>query len=455
MKKLTFLFSLLFLTNTVFAQETVVEQIQPEVGQIIGQAMGTTTGWDRLTYMTDTFGPRLSGSENLEQAIAWIVKEMKTDGFDKVWKQPVKVPHWVRGQESITLNIPVKRNLPMLGLGGSIGTPKNGLTAEVMVVNSFDELEERSAEANGKIVLFNAPFTTYGQTVAYRVNGASAAAKHGAIASMIASVASYSIQTPHTGVMHYEEGVKQIPHSAITVEDANMIQRFVERGEKVEVTIKMEAKTLPDADSFNVIAEITGSEYPDEFIVLGGHIDSWDVGTGAMDDGGGCVAAWQALKVIKELGIRPKRTIRVVLWTNEENGLHGGEEYARWVKEDEKSIDNHILAMESDGGVFDPIGFGFSGSDEAFTILQEIATTLEVIDASGMKKGGGGADIGPVMREGVPGMGLNVDGEKYFWFHHTDADTIDKLNVQDFNECVATMATYAFAVADIKQRLPR
>ena len=217
----------------------------------------------------------------------------------------------------------------------------------------------------------------------------------------------------------------------------------------------MEAMTLPDAQSHNVIAEITGSEFPEEIVVMGGHIDSWDVGQGAMDDGGGCVAAWEALRLIKESGLRPKRTIRVVLWTNEENGLAGGTEYRRWVEEDEKSLEKHVLAMESDAGVFDPIGFGFSGSDEAFEIISEIGSLLKPIEADEVKKGGGGADIGPLMQGGVPGMGLNVDGEKYFWFHHTDADTIDKLNLQDFNECVATMGVHAFVVADLDQTLPR
>ena len=455
MKKITFSLLLLTLSLNVSAQENLTEAFSEEARQIIDAAMSSIEGWDRLTYMTDTFGPRFSGSENLEQSIDWIVEEMKADGFDKVWKQPVKVPHWVRGKESATLNIPLERDLPMLGLGGSVGTPVEGITAEVLVVKSFEELEARSDEVKGKIVLFNAKFTTYGQTVQYRVNGASEAAKHGAVASIIASVASYSIQTPHTGVMRYAEGIEKIPHAAITVEDALLMQRFADRGVKLEVTLKMEAQTLPDADSHNVIAEITGSEYPDEIIVLGGHIDSWDVGTGAMDDGGGCVAAWEALRLIKELGLEPKRTIRVVLWTNEENGLAGANEYRRWVEEEEKSLDNHILAMESDAGVFDPIGFGFSGSDEAYEMLVQIGALLEPVEAAEVRKGGGGADIGPLMQGGVPGMGLNVDGEKYFWFHHTDADTIDKLNIEDFNECVATMAMHAFVVADMEQRLPR
>ncbi|MFV1884974.1 MAG: M28 family metallopeptidase [Balneola sp.] len=455
MKKILSGLSVLLISTSSFAQNPIPDSFENEVQSIIQAAMSSDNGWERLTYMGDAFGPRFSGSENLENAIDWIVEEMKKDGFDRVWTQPVKVPHWVRGKESATLNIPIKRNLPMLGLGGSIGTPKEGITAEVLVVKSFEELEQRSDEAKGKIVLFNAEFTTYGQTVTYRVNGASEAAKHGAIASLIASVASYSMQTPHTGVMRYQEGIDKIPHAAITVEDALLMQRLADRGEKLEVTLKMEAETLPDADSRNVMAEITGSQFPDEIIVLGGHIDSWDVGTGMMDDGGGCVAAWEALRLIKESGLTPKRTIRVVLWTNEENGLVGANEYRRWVEEDEKSLDNHILAMESDAGVFDPIGFGFSGSDEAFEILVEIGSHLEEIESGEVTKGGGGADIGPLMRGGVPGMGLRVNGEKYFWYHHTDADTIDKLNIEDFNECVATMAAFAYGVADLNIRLPR
>lgn len=454
MKRYFLLIAFLLLSCPLFSQ-AIPAHLTKDAKNIIAAALNDQQGFERLTYMGDIFGPRLSGSENLENAIDWIIEEMQNDGFDAVWKQPVKVPHWVRGEESATLNVPIKRNLPMLGLGGSIGTPKEGITAEVIVVNNFEELERRSAEVKGKIVLFNAKFTSYGQTVTYRVNGASEAAKHGAVASLIASVASYSIQTPHTGVMRYTDGIKKIPHAAITVEDAHLMQRLADRGEKLEVTLKMDAKTLPDADSHNVIAEIKGSEFPDEIIVLGGHIDSWDVGTGMMDDGGGCIAAWQALKLIKELGLTPKRTIRVVLWTNEENGLAGGNEYRRWVEEDEKSLEKHVLAMESDAGVFDPIGFGFSGSEEAFDILTEIGSHLESIESGKVSKGGGGADIGPLMQGGVPGMGLQVDGEKYFWFHHTDADTIDKLNIDDFNECMATMAVFAFGVADLNITLPK
>ncbi len=450
-----FLFLSLLLIPVFSNAQHISDHIHNHARELIGASMSSSEGWQRLNHLVDYYGPRFSGSETLEESIDWVVELMNEDGFDSVWTQPVQVPHWVRGEESATLNIPIQQNLPMLGLGGSVGTPEEGITAEVLVVNSFDELEERGAEASGKIVLFNVEFTTYGETVQYRINGASAAAKQGAVASIIASVASYSVQTPHTGVMRYEEGVRKIPHAAITVEDASMIQRFADRGEIIEISLFMDAETLPDATSRNIIAEIRGSEFPEEIIVMGGHIDSWDVGQGAMDDGGGCVAAWEALRLIAKLGLKPKRTIRVVLWTNEENGLGGANEYKRWVEEDEKSLENHILGMESDAGVFDPIGFGFTGSDEAFEILSEIGTMLYPIDSGMMSRGGGGADIGPLMRAGMPGMGLRVDGEKYFWFHHTAADTIDKLNEQDFNECVATMAVFAYAVAEIEDRLPR
>jgi carboxypeptidase Q len=252
--------------------------------------------------------------------------------------------------------------------------------------------------------------------------------------------------------MHYEDGVRQIPHAAITIEDAEYMQRMSDRGIPVTVRLKMQAQTLPDAVSRNVIAEVAGSEHPDEVIVMGGHIDSWDVGTGAMDDAGGCVAAWEALRIIKNLGLRPRRTIRVVLWTNEENGLRGARTYRDSVMD---NIDNHILAIESDAGLFKPEGFGFTGSQEALSILRKVGSLLSSIDADSVSEGGGGADIGPLMREGVPGMGLRVDRSRYFWYHHTPADTIDKLDPREVAESVATLAVAAFVVADMPERLPR
>ncbi len=440
---------------SLFSQYQVSERHQEEAARIIDAATRDHGPYERLAYFGDRFGHRFSGSESLERSLDWILEKMREQGFDKVWGQPVKVPHWVRGEESATLISPRKVDLPMLGLGGSIGTPPDGITADVIVVKSFDELIEKQDEVKGKIVLYNVAFTGYGQTVRYRSTGAVTAAKYGAVASLVRSVGPFSMKTPHTGNSRYEPGITKIPHAAITVEDAMMLQRMYDNGEKITIHLKMGAQTLPDADSRNVIAEIRGSEYPDEVVVFGGHIDSWDVGNGMMDDGGGCFAAWEALRIIKDLGLKPKRTIRLVLWTNEENGLRGATEYHRWVKEEEQSIDKHVLAIESDAGVFDPLGFGFTGTDEAYDILTEIGKLLEPIESGEVFERGGGADIGPLMQDGVPGMGLVVDGTKYFWYHHTEADTIDKLDPDDFNECIATMAVFAYIVADMDQTLPR
>jgi carboxypeptidase Q len=420
--------------------------------RIIDAALADSFAFERLSVLVDRFGHRFSGSESLEQALDWIIAEMQRDGLANVRGEPVMVPHWVRGEESAHIIEPRPRAMPMLGLGGSVATPPDGITAEVMVVSSYEDLTARAADARGKIVLFNVPFTTYGQTVRYRSGGAIAAARAGAVAAMLRSVTPYSLQTPHTGAMSYAAGVPRIPFAAITVEDAEMIQRMRKRGETVVVRLDIGAETLPDVESRNVMGEIVGSERPDEVVVLGGHIDSWDVGQGAMDDGGGCVAAWEAVRLIQQLGLRPRRTIRAVMWTNEENGLRGGAGYrdARFGE-----LDRHILAIESDGGVFTPTGFGFSGSDEAYAIVSEIGRLLDRIDAGTVRRGGGGADIGPIMREGVPGMGLIVDGPKYFWYHHTDADTVDKLDPHEMALCVAAMAVMAYVVADLPEPLPR
>jgi carboxypeptidase Q len=408
--------------------------------------------WTKLARFTDYSGNRFTGSPALERGIDWVLAEMKKDGLDNVRGEPAMVPHWVRGAESVTLVEPRVAKLPMLGLGGSIGTPKGGITAEVMVVSTFDELTKRAAEAKGKIVLFDAPFVSYGQTVAYRREGAIAASKAGAVASLIRSITPYSMRTPHTGQMAYDSAVKKIPHAAITLEDAMMIHRMINRGEKVVVRLEMEAQTLPDVPSRNAIGEIRGSEKPDEVVVLGGHIDSWDVGQGAMDDGGGLVVAWEALNLLKKLGLKPKRTIRVVGWTNEETMGRGGLAYAAAHKAD---ADKHVLVIESDGGVFAPQSFGFTGSDSARAIMKQIGALLNRVGPIAIGANGDGADIEPMMELGVPGVGLEVDGSKYFWFHHTDADTVDKLDPVEMQRCVAAMAVLAYIVADLPEKLPR
>jgi carboxypeptidase Q len=434
------------------AQQTdVAATYRATADRIIDRAVSDSAAYRRLSMMVDTFGPRLSGTPSLERAIDWVLAEMKKDGLSNVRGEPVMVPHWIRGEESAELVSPRTKKMAMLGLGGSIATPPNGIMASVLVVSTFDELHAKAAQAKGKIVVFDAPFVSYGQTVAYRRNSASEAAKVGAVAALVRSITDYSQQTPHTGNMHYDTAVAQIPTAAITVEDAEMMHRMEERGEKVVVRLKMSAKTVEDAQSRNVIAEIPGRELPGEVVVLGGHIDSWDVGQGAMDDGGGVVAAWQALNVIKALGLQPRRTIRVVAWTNEENGSKGGEAYA---KTQEKYAANHMLMIESDEGTFKPQGFGFTGTDEAYRMVQQVGKLLERIGAGNITRGGGGADIEPTMAFGVPGMGLSVDGTKYFWYHHTEADTIDKLDPHELALCVATMAVMAYVIADMPEKLP-
>jgi carboxypeptidase Q len=432
--------------------QSIADRYRGDANRIIDAALKDSTAWNRLAEMTEKFGNRLSGTPALEQTIDWVIAKMKEDGLQNVRGEPVMVPVWVRGAESAQLVSPRAQNLPMLGLGGSIATPPGGITADVMVVGSFSDLTAKAAQAAGKIVLFDVPFTNYGETVQYRARGAVAAAKVGAVAALVRSVTPYSQRTPHTGAMSYDSTVRRIPAAAITVEDADMIHRMLDRGERVRVKLTMSAKTMPDAPSRNVMGEIVGSGKPDEVVVFGGHIDSWDVGRGAMDDGGGVVVAWEAVKLLKRLGLKPTRTIRVVGWTNEENGGRGGQGYRDAHKAE---VDKHVLAIESDGGVFKPQGFSFGGSDAALETLKQIGSLLDRIEAGAIVKGGGGADIGPIMALGVPGLGLNVDGTKYFWYHHTEADTIDKLDPNDMARCVAAMAVMAYVVADMAETLPR
>jgi carboxypeptidase Q len=379
---------------------------------------------------------------------------MKKDGLQNVRGEPVKVAHWVRGEESVVLVRPRRDTLSMLGLGGSVGTPKTGITAPVLVVSSFEELEQRKADARGKIVLFDVPFTNYPDTRQYRSDGPSAAARAGAVACLIRSVASSSIRSPHTGRTTYDSTAPRIPAAALSVEDAMMLHRMQVRGEPVVLTLTMGARQLPPIQSRNVVAELVGRERPDEVVVLGGHIDSWDVGQGAMDDAGGVVAAWEAVRLMGRLGLRPRRTVRVVLWTNEENGVEGGKAYRdRHAAE----LDRHVAAMESDGGVFRPTGFAFTGSEAAAALVRQAASLLESIGATSIEqvKESPEADIGPLVEEGVPGIGLQVDGTRYFWYHHSEGDTLDKLDPAEVARCVAAMAVLAYVIADLPERLPR
>ena len=421
--------------------------------KLIAAAQADQFAWDRLAELTDTFGQRLSGSDNLNRAIAWAVETMKKDGLENVHTERVMIPRWVRGSESLEITNPPHHNVPLLGLGGSVATPPAGIEADVMVVSNGDDLTKRAAEAKGKIVLFNVPYTNYGETVQYRSGGASMAARLGAVASLVRAVGPMGLRTPHTGGMNYVADVAKIPTAAIPAEDANRIQRLVNRGVKVRLRLKMEAKFDADVESFNVVGEIKGSEKPDEIVLVGGHFDSWDPGMGASDDGVGCVVTWEAARLMKKLNIRPKRTVRVVLFTNEENGTRGGTGYR---DQHAAEASNHIFSVESDSGVFSPGRLGFSGSEAARKIIGEIATLLAPLGLQEVASGGGGADIGPISALGkVPMMAYSGDSNKYFTIHHTPADTVDRIDPSEVSKAAAALSAMIYVVADMPQSLPK
>jgi carboxypeptidase Q len=430
--------------------------------RLIDMATRDSAAHRRMAMLSDKFGSRFSGSASLERAIDWILAEMKQDGFENVHGEPVMVNHWIRGAESAELVSPRPMKLNMLGLGNSVGTPAAGITAPVLVVKTFAELRQRAAEAKGKIIVFNyafdttiAPFNGYSDAVRYRGAGADSAKAVGGVAALVRSITPRSLNTPHTGGMRYGDtsrAAHNVPTAAITVENAEMLQRMQDRGERIVVRLKMEAHNLPLAPSRNVIAEIRGSEKPNEVIVMGGHIDSWDVGEGAMDDGAGCVSAWEALRLIKALGVRPKRTIRVVLWTNEEIGGAGGRGYRDAHRAE---LDDHIYALESDNGVFTPRGIEFGGSAAGMAMAKSVASLLTRVGADSVAPGEPEADNGPIAALGVPTFGIDTDQSRYFWYHHTEADTPEKIDPADMQKVVAIMAVLANTFGNLEQRIPR
>jgi carboxypeptidase Q len=421
--------------------------------RLIQSAMADDFAWRRLADLTDTHGSRLSGSDNLQRAIEWSVETMRRDGLENVRAEPVMVPHWVRGRESAEIVHPPAHPLVVLGLGGSVGTPAGGLEAEVVAVTSFDELRSRANEIKGRIVLFNAPFTTYSDTVTYRTNGARVAAQMGAAAVLVRGVGPTGLRTPHTGSVQYGMGVTPIPAASLAAEDADRIARLASRGTKVRVRLTMEARSEPDAESANVVGEIRGRERPEEIVLLGGHLDSWDVGAGASDDGVGCIITWEAARLMAKLGIRPRRTVRIVLWTNEENGLRGAAAYA--AKHAPHAAD-HVFALESDSGVFEPASLGFSGSATARNAIREIASLLAPLGLSEIVAGGGGADIGPIAQAGnTPMMAYLGNPARYFAIHHTPADTVERIAPQEASKAAAAIAVMAYVVAEMPERLPR
>jgi carboxypeptidase Q len=428
-----------------------LDEYRAPAARLIAEATADAFAWHRLSTLTDTIGPRFSGSAQLDQAIQWALAEMKRDGLENVHAEKVMVPRWVRGNESADIVQPAHLPLAMLGLGGSVGTPPAGVEAPLLVVHSYEELDAHAASARGRVVLFNVPFTSYAETSRYRWNGASRAARAGALAMLIRSVGPNGLRLPHTGGLTYAADAPRIPAAAISSEDADRLQRMSDRGDRVVVRLRMDARLEPDVESANVVGELRGREKPGEVVVVGGHLDSWDVGAGATDDGGGCVVSWEALRIMKKLNLRPRRTVRVVLWTNEENGGRGGIAYR---DQHRAELASHVLMMESDNGVFRPLGFGFTGSDAARRTVTAIATLLSGLAASDVVAGGDGADITPTVRAGrIPGMSLEVDTSQYFQIHHTQADTVDKIDPVEMAKCAAAVTVMAYVVADLPFRL--
>jgi Zn-dependent M28 family amino/carboxypeptidase len=364
---------------------------------------------------------------------------------------PVKVPHWVRGAESARLVAPIEKQLHMLGLGMSVSTPPGGITADVVAVSSFDDLAKLGREKiQGKIVVFNQEYRGYGPTRVYRSSGPSRAAAFGAVATLVRSATPLAMQIPHTGEMAYDAAQPKIPAAAISPEDAMMLARLSADGVTVKVHLEMAAHMEPDADSGNVIGEIPGREHPEEVVVIGGHLDSWDVGQGAQDDGASIMACLQALSLMKKLGVQPRRTIRVAFWVNEENGGRGGIAYREWVGD---AIKNQVAAIEMDGGAEAPRGYGAGVDANSMEMLKQIGKLLERVGAGEITGGGGGSDIGPLLRDGVPGLSERTVGTHYFDWHHTDADTLDKVNPEDFRKNMASLAVMSYVLADMPGKL--
>ncbi len=428
--------------------------------RILEAAVASNGAWEKLAHLCDRIGHRLSGSPALEKAVAWAAATMEREGADRVWTEPVKVPLWVRGEETGRIVSPVEHEMAVMALGMSDPTPPGGITAEVVAVDSFDALEALPDEAvRGKIVLYNRPMRRnggpeygYGSAAGLRYRGAAAAARKGAVGMLIRSVGTADYRLPHTGAMAYEDGVPRIPAAAIASEDALRIDRLLASGEKVKVSFTLGCRNAGEAESANVIAEIRGREKPEEIVLIGAHLDSWDAGCGAHDDGAGVVHVMEALRVIRSLGLVPRRTIRVVLFTNEENGLRGGAAYAQTHAED---LGRHVAAIETDSGGFRPKGFGVSAGPGGLDLVTRIAKTLDRIEADEVTEGGGGADISAMRAYGVPQMGLRVDTDLYFDYHHTEADTLDKVDPNELRLGVAAMAVMAWGLADAEATLPR
>jgi hypothetical protein len=428
-----------------------------DVTTFIAEAAHSGGAWDKLSHLTDRIGHRLAGSEQLDQAIHWAVEEFRRDGIERVWTETVIVPGWVRGEESARILTPAIHEIALLGLGGSIPTPPEGITAEVLRVRDFEELRAAGERARGKIVLYDKPIEAgfrakngYGSAAGLRVNGAIEAARLGAVAALVRSLGTADFRLPHTGMMRYEEGVKRIPAAAISAEDADLIGRLTESGDAVRVELKLGCRNVPEVESANVIADLPGREKPDEIVLIGCHLDSWDVGTGAMDDGAGCAIVMESLAILARLDPAPRRTVRAVLFTNEEFGAHGARAYAA---EHAGEMDRHVLAIEADMGGAEPRGFGVSAGEGGLETVREVARAIP--GALEILEGGGGADISSLRPYGVPLMGLIQESERYFDYHHSPADTLDKIDRSELEQSVVVMASMTYLLAERVEPLPR
>lgn len=451
------------------AQPVAGHELTATLARIREASIASDYAMRQTAMLTDEIGPRLSGSKGAAVAVERVAAELKALGLD-VRLEPVKVPHWVRGTETAVLTKwprhveGLSHTLAVTALGGSVATPQQGLTAEVLPVRDYAALEALGrAKVAGRIVLFTAPYDeamadagragdAYGAAVDYRVNGASRAAALGAVASLNRSTGRAGNYQPHTGALRYAEGAAKIPAGALAAEDAMLIERLAAKG-PVTMQLTLTPQTLPDADSFNVVADLKGREKPEEIVIVSGHLDSWDLGPNAQDDATGVAAAMHVAATLKALGLAPRRTIRIVAWMNEENGLMGGKTYAQTHA---AALPQHIAAIEMDFGAGHPTGFAAQVTPETLPLLKPVSEALKPIGAGivDFRLNSVGADIGPLAKAGVPGFAPLTDGSAYFAIHHTAADTLDKVNPRHLAENATVMAVLAFALAEM-DALPR
>jgi hypothetical protein len=436
--------------------------------QIRDAAMRDPYALNELRHLTDNIGPRLAGSPQAQQAVEWVAAEMKALGAE-VTLEKAMVPHWVRGVETGELTswpgqaAGTTQRVVLTALGGSVATPAEGLTAEVIVVPDFAALKALPAgAAKGKILLFNHPFdkelaavgnggAAYGGAVTYRGVGPIAAGTVGAAAVLVRSAGGADYRLPHTGMTMYAPDVPKIPAASVTAEDAEMLANLAAQG-PVKMHLTLTPQTLPDAQSYNVIADWKGTEHPEQVVIVSGHLDSWDLGTGAIDDGAGVAVSMQAIHVLQSLGIRPKRTVRFVAWMDEEQGSQGAEAYMKDYKD---QIANHIGAIESDLGADHPTGISYEGKPDLSKFLRPVSQVLDGIGAPLLQSGGSGEDLAGLVEKGVPGFAPIQDSRFYFNYHHTAADTFDKVDPKHLNENAAIMAVLAYALADSSTAAPR